>query len=248
LGPKGKYVKHIVNESGAKVQLRGKGSGFLEGPQKAESPEPMHLFISATTQRVLDVAKPLAENLVEHIKQEYTRFQKGQAALPMQQVPPVYYPPGYTTPPYMPYPPYTQYAAPTQAGNSQAYNQSPVYHPPYPPSPPYPPVSIYGAYYPGYNQPTPSNFPPYPEETLPSPKATTSSNTTATKQRRFQEFPLDSSEPSNEPQSNVNEQLESESKSPKTDTLLMPPPPSQGNPNPESHYNEMVVYLNKSFF
>lgn len=47
LGPKGSFVKHIAGETQCKVQLKGKGSGFLESPaQKGlKAIQYMHIFI-----------------------------------------------------------------------------------------------------------------------------------------------------------------------------------------------------------
>lgn len=45
VGPSGAYVKHIQQETGARVQIRGRGSNFLEPNTGKELDEPMHLFI-----------------------------------------------------------------------------------------------------------------------------------------------------------------------------------------------------------
>lgn len=96
LGQKGAFVKHITQETGAKVQLKGRGSGYIEAATQsgtlffffdlktipfsliyefyAEAPEPLYLHISgAGTKAVMD-AKALAENLVAHVKQDFAEY------------------------------------------------------------------------------------------------------------------------------------------------------------------------------
>ena len=45
VGPGGQYVKHIQQETNTKVQLKGKGSGFLEQATGEESNEPLYINI-----------------------------------------------------------------------------------------------------------------------------------------------------------------------------------------------------------
>ena len=94
LGQKAAFVKHIANETSTKVQLKGRGSGYVEAPAQtgiylslpphsllfyvltcsAEAPEPLFLHIIGATPKSVADAKALAENLISHVKQEYTEF------------------------------------------------------------------------------------------------------------------------------------------------------------------------------
>jgi hypothetical protein len=46
VGPGGMFVKFIQAETGARVQIKGQGSGFMESDTGRESDEPMHISIS----------------------------------------------------------------------------------------------------------------------------------------------------------------------------------------------------------
>lgn len=65
-GPEGSYLHHIEAETGAKVMLRGKGSGFpdFNNPGR-ESMEPMHVLLEHPSPMVVGQAKQLAENLIQ---------------------------------------------------------------------------------------------------------------------------------------------------------------------------------------
>ncbi|KAL8266282.1 hypothetical protein R6Q59_003626 [Mikania micrantha] len=64
-GPNDQYVNHIMNETGSKVLLRGRGSGNLT--TNAEEQQPLHLFLSSSNPKNLEHAKLLAENLLDTI-------------------------------------------------------------------------------------------------------------------------------------------------------------------------------------
>merc|ERR1712054_317550 len=50
LGDRGSHMKSIAESTGAKLRIRGCGSGYLEGPEKKEaSDEPLMVCISAAT-------------------------------------------------------------------------------------------------------------------------------------------------------------------------------------------------------
>jgi len=75
LGPGGKNVKAIAEETGAKLRLRGVGSKFLEGPDKRESMDPLMLCISASTETGYNTAVDTVQEILQHIYTEYQEFQ-----------------------------------------------------------------------------------------------------------------------------------------------------------------------------
>ncbi|XP_050227694.1 protein RIK isoform X2 [Mercurialis annua] len=66
-GPNDQYINHIMNETGATVVLKGRGSGNFELPNTGEAQQPLHLFLSADNLKSLEDAKRLAENLLDTI-------------------------------------------------------------------------------------------------------------------------------------------------------------------------------------
>ena len=74
IGTKGCNMKKIVDVSGAKLRLRGRGSGYLEGPNKEESPEPLHLCVSCTTQDGYNAAVRAVTEILEDIYSDYRKF------------------------------------------------------------------------------------------------------------------------------------------------------------------------------
>jgi len=116
VGPQGLFVKHIQQETSARVQIKGRGSGFVENETGRESDEPMHIHISGPEQIMVDQAKDLAEDLLQVVREEWEKarvvmdqYNHGQQAGPYaqyQQPPPPSYgapapPPGgdYPAPP-----------------------------------------------------------------------------------------------------------------------------------------------------
>jgi len=75
LGPGGKNVKAIAEETGAKLRLRGLGSKFLEGPEKRESSDPLMMCISASTETGYNTAVDTVQDILQHIYTEYHEFQ-----------------------------------------------------------------------------------------------------------------------------------------------------------------------------
>ena len=83
IGQKGSNMKRIVKQAGfdAKLRLRGRGSGFLEGAQKQESQEPLHLCVSCKDYQGYRSAVDQVEELLGAIYTDFREYclMKGQA-------------------------------------------------------------------------------------------------------------------------------------------------------------------------
>lgn len=102
IGPQGLFVKHIQQETSARVQIKGQGSGFIENDTGRESDEPMHVHISGMEQIMVDQAKELAEDLLVVVREEWGKakavmdqYSGGNPYAQYQQPPP---PPSYDAP------------------------------------------------------------------------------------------------------------------------------------------------------
>ncbi|WVQ83290.1 hypothetical protein IAT38_005429 [Cryptococcus sp. DSM 104549] len=71
VGPGGMFVKYIQAETGARVQIKGQGSGFMESDTGRESEEPMHINIAAPNEDQVERAKVLANDLLEVLRTEH---------------------------------------------------------------------------------------------------------------------------------------------------------------------------------
>jgi hypothetical protein len=86
LGEGGENMKRIAAESGAKLRLRGRGSKFLEGPEKKESEDDLMLCVSCQDAAGFEIAKRAVSDLIEGIHQDYQTFcwKAGRACPPLE--------------------------------------------------------------------------------------------------------------------------------------------------------------------
>ncbi|ORX57879.1 hypothetical protein BCR36DRAFT_318864 [Piromyces finnis] len=160
IGIQGANVKHINRETGARLQLRGKGSGFIEPTSGTEAFEPMFFQISSVTEEGLEKAKQLVDDLIKTVKAEYERFKQFKATRPNNPRPPHYN--AYNQNPYNTY----QQPNPYQAQGYTTYSGYTAY-----PTAPIPQTSTET----GYQATSTPALPNTPAPPLPS---TTSSDTT----------------------------------------------------------------------
>jgi len=82
IGSKGCNMKKILSEckinnnvnDNIKLRLRGRGSGYKEGPQNKESDEPLHLCISAKNQEEMKKACAKVDDLLNKIYEDYKKY------------------------------------------------------------------------------------------------------------------------------------------------------------------------------
>jgi hypothetical protein len=74
VGQGGAYVKHIQQETGCRVQIKGRGSGFMEHSTGQESDEPMYLHVAGPQPQQVEKAKELCEDLLVNVRQNYEHF------------------------------------------------------------------------------------------------------------------------------------------------------------------------------
>ena len=68
------FFDHIMKQTGAKVHLRGRGSGYLEPTSGRESFETLYIYLQHGTQEGLQKAVKLCEDLVKHVKEDYEKL------------------------------------------------------------------------------------------------------------------------------------------------------------------------------
>ncbi|KAI0376154.1 hypothetical protein F5Y04DRAFT_273940 [Hypomontagnella monticulosa] len=74
VGHGGSYVKHIQQETGCRVQIKGRGSGYLEASTNRESDDDMYLHVAGPDPKMVDKAKELCEDLIANVKEQYEEF------------------------------------------------------------------------------------------------------------------------------------------------------------------------------
>ncbi|PWY86182.1 hypothetical protein BO70DRAFT_395302 [Aspergillus heteromorphus CBS 117.55] len=76
VGQGGAYVKHIQQKTRCKVQIKGRGSGFMEPSTGRESDETMFLHVAGPDPNEVQNAKSLCEDLLANVKEQYQRFKE----------------------------------------------------------------------------------------------------------------------------------------------------------------------------
>eukprot|EP00602_Paraphysomonas_sp_CaronLab_P001533 CAMPEP_0185030436 /NCGR_PEP_ID=MMETSP1103-20130426/17406_1 /TAXON_ID=36769 /ORGANISM="Paraphysomonas bandaiensis, Strain Caron Lab Isolate" /LENGTH=646 /DNA_ID=CAMNT_0027565573 /DNA_START=216 /DNA_END=2154 /DNA_ORIENTATION=+ len=75
LGPQASKIHAVVNEFGSqqtiKVRLRGIGSGFREGPNREEAPEPLHFVVSVNEEQLLQPVCASVQKVIDSARSEY---------------------------------------------------------------------------------------------------------------------------------------------------------------------------------
>ncbi|KAJ5787218.1 K Homology domain type 1 [Penicillium paradoxum] len=76
VGQGGAYVKHIQQQTRCRVQIKGRGSGFIESSTGRESDEAMFLHVAGPDAEDVQRAKELCEDLLNNVKEQYQRFKE----------------------------------------------------------------------------------------------------------------------------------------------------------------------------
>lgn len=74
VGHGGSYVKHIQQETGCRVQIKGRGSGFLETATGKESEDEMFLHVAGPDAAMVEKGKEMCEDLLASVKEQYEEF------------------------------------------------------------------------------------------------------------------------------------------------------------------------------
>jgi len=84
IGAKGSNMKKIIEvccggmpgqaHDIVKIRLRGRGSGFKEGPRKSESEEPLHMCVSSKFKDKYEIAVGEVEKLIAQVYEEYKEY------------------------------------------------------------------------------------------------------------------------------------------------------------------------------
>ncbi|RDW57083.1 KH domain-containing protein [Aspergillus mulundensis] len=71
VGQGGMYVKHIQQQTRCKVQIKGRGSGFMEPSTGRESDDAMYLHVAGPDANDVQRAKALCEDLLNNVREKY---------------------------------------------------------------------------------------------------------------------------------------------------------------------------------
>ncbi|KAI5360007.1 Putative KH domain containing protein RIK/BLOM7 [Septoria linicola] len=76
VGAGGSYVKHIQQETRCRVQIKGRGSGFMEHDTGRESDEQMYLHVAGPDPSMVDEAERLCIELLGVVRASYEEFKE----------------------------------------------------------------------------------------------------------------------------------------------------------------------------
>lgn len=141
VGPNGQNVKHIQQQTGCKLQVKGRGSGFIDRNTGREDDVPLHLHMFGPDAEMVKRAKELCLDLVSAVTEQIAEYDQRETAKyfgrapavqavetpppPPSQAPPP--PPGAPPPPPPGAPPPPPPGAPPPPPPSQAPPPPPSY-------------------------------------------------------------------------------------------------------------------------
>jgi hypothetical protein len=151
VGPGGQNVKHIQNETGCRVQVKGRGSGFVDRITGREDDVPLHVHILGPEEEGVRKAKELVLDLLAATTEQITekdRYESRSSSFPH---PDNYRSASYSATPPPPPPPEQKLPPPPPPASNIPPPPPPSNFPPPPP----PPANL-------PPPPPPSNLPPPP--------------------------------------------------------------------------------------
>jgi hypothetical protein len=104
VGPGGSYIKHIQQETDARVTFKGKGSGYVDPSTGKEADEPLYIQISCPTEELLLKAKHLVQDLLHTVRIDYQQWRFSAAKIANYAPLPPGPPPPVPPPPKEPHP------------------------------------------------------------------------------------------------------------------------------------------------
>ncbi|KAI5809640.1 hypothetical protein DFH27DRAFT_535647 [Peziza echinospora] len=81
VGHGGQYVKHIIQETRCRVQIKGRGSGFMEHGTGQESDDPLYLHVTGPDPLEVQHAKELCEDLLTSVRDQYEQHKSQPPAV-----------------------------------------------------------------------------------------------------------------------------------------------------------------------